>query len=492
MEKVCIILAALIFSSIYSLKLSKKFNIPTLIIYLGVGMLAGSEGFGGIEFDNAGLAQFIGNLALCIILFSGAYNTDIKEVSAVKKEGLALAFAGVFFNTVLVAVPIYFFTPFDFFGALLFGAIVSSTDASAVMSILSFGGLNIKDKVRGILKLESGTNDPMANVIIILLINIIKLGNIGIIQGLVFLSLQILVGAVAGFLFSKVTVKFINKFEIKMQELHQLIILGSILFTYGFTNILKGNGFMAIYILGITLGNTRLSYKRNMGRFFGSLSWMVEVGMFVMLGLLVFPSRFLAIWKLGLAVSLVLIFLARPLSVFITLSKSGLDKREKLFIAWGGLKGAVPIVFATFPLVEGIVNAELIFNLVFFVVLLSVIFQGMTLPFASSYLGLKETKSKVFEKGDLENLEYFEESLVKVKVRNEGEVAEKKISEIGLPKDILLILINRKGKHILPKGDTIIETGDELYILGESSEEIENYITKALETINSTDEKQQA
>ncbi|WP_319370057.1 TrkA C-terminal domain-containing protein [uncultured Ilyobacter sp.] len=156
--------------------------------------------------------------------------------------------------------------------------------------------------------------------------------------------------------------------------------------------------------------------------------------------------------------------------------------------AWGGLKGVVPIVFATFPLVEGIVNAELILNFVFFVVLLSVIFQGMPLPFASSYLGLKETGSKILEKGDLENLEYFEESLVKVKVRNEGEVAEKKISEIGLPKDILLILINRKGKNILPKGDTTIEVGDELYLLGESPGIIEDYISKSIEKMSSKDQ----
>ncbi|WP_372712633.1 potassium/proton antiporter [Ilyobacter sp.] len=483
-EKVCIILAILIFFSIYSLKLSKKFNIPTLIIYLAVGMIAGSEGLGGIEFDNAKLAQFMGNLALCIILFSGAYNTDIKEISPVKKEGLALAFVGVLLNTILVAVPIYFFTPFDYTEALLFGAIVSSTDASAVVAILSFGGLDIKEKVGGILKLESGTNDPMANVIIILLITIIKSGQISITQGLLFLFLQIGVGALVGVIVAKLAIIFLERFEIKMQELHQIIILGFILFTYGVTNISGGNGFMAIYLLGLILGNSQLTYRRNMSRFFGSISWMVEVGLFVMLGLLVFPSKFLEIWKIGVAVSLILIFLARPLSVFITLFKSGLGNREKLFISWGGLKGAVPIVFATFPLVEGVANAELIFNLVFFVVLLSVIFQGMTLPFASRYLDLNETKDKILERGDLENLEYFEENLIKVKTRRDGIIPGKKIMDLHFPKDILLILINRKGKKILPRGDTLIEAEDELYILADDPRIVEEYIMDSIKKIS--------
>lgn len=445
-DKICIILSLLIFSNIFSLKLSKKFNIPTLIIYLGVGILAGSEGIGGIEFDNAALAQFLGNMALSLILFSGAYNTDIRDISPVKKEGLSLAFVGVLLNTLLVALPVYFFTPFSFTGSLLFGAIVSSTDASAVMFILSFGKLDIKKKVGGILKLESGINAPMANVIIIILLSIIRVGKFDLVDGLLFLVGQIVIGIAMGIIMAKIAIKIIQKYEIRLQELHQIIILGFILLTYGSTNLLRGNGFMAIFLLGINLGDSPLIFRRNMKRFFGSISWMVEVGMFVMLGLLVFPSRLLEIWKVGVGVAIILIFLARPLSVFITLFKSDLKKEEKLFISWGGLKGAVPIVFATFPLVEGVENAELIFNLVFFVVVLSVILQGMSLPFASRYLGLQDTSPRYFEKGNLENFEYFEETLTKVKVQPKGVVVGKQIKEINLPKDILLILIDRGGK----------------------------------------------
>jgi len=460
-------------------------------MYLGVGILAGSEGFGGIEFDNAALAQFMGNIALCIILFSGAYNTDVNDIKDVKAEGLSLAFVGVLLNTLLVAVPIYFFTPFDFAGALLFGAIVSSTDSSAVMSILSFGGLDIKKKVGAILKLESGTNDPMANVIIIILISIIKAGKFSPLNALLFLTGQIVIGIAMGIIMAKIAIKIIERYEIKLQELHQIIILGFILLTFGLTNLLMGNGFMAIFILGITLGDTPLIFRRNMKRFFGSISWMVEVGMFVMLGLLVFPSRFLEIWKLGVVVSLILILIARPLSVFISLSKSDLKKEEKLFISWGGLKGAVPIVFATFPLVEGVANADLIFNLVFFVVALSVILQGMTLPFASGYLGLKDTSPKYFEKGDLENFEYFEESLTKVEVQPNGVAVGKQIKDIHFPKDILLILIDRKGKKILPKGDTIIVEEDELYILADNPQTVEEYIISASKKMKEEEEPSQ-
>lgn len=482
-DKVCVILSLLIFSSIFSLKFSKKFNIPTLIMYLGVGILAGSEGIGGIEFDNAVLAQFMGNIALCIILFSGAYNTDIKDISSVKKEGLSLAFVGVLLNTLLVAVPVYFFTPFGFQEALLFGAIVSSTDSSAVMSILSFGSLDIKKKVGGILKLESGTNDPMANVIIIILISVIKAGEFRLLSALTFLAGQIIIGIAAGFIMSKLAKKIIERYEIKAQELHQIIILGFILLTFGLTNLLKGNGFMAIFILGITLGDTPLIFRRNMKRFFGSISWMVEVGMFVMLGLLVSPGRLVDIWQLGVIVSLILILLVRPLSVFITLFKSNLKKEEKIFISWGGLKGAVPIVFATFPLVEGIANADLIFNLVFFVVVLSVTLQGMTLPFASRYLELTDTTPKYFERGNLENFEYFEETLTKVEVQTNGIAVGKMIKEIHFPSDILLILIERRGKRLLPKGNSLIEAGDELYILAESTQVVEDYIISTVHSM---------
>lgn len=474
-EKVCLVIAFLIFLSIYLLKFSKRYNIPTLIIFLGVGMLAGSEGIVGIAFDDPEFVQFMGSLALCIILFSGAFNTNIKEVSPVKVEGLSLAFIGVVLNTLLVALPVYFFTPFDYLGALLFGAIVSSTDASAVMSILSFSGLNIKKRIGGILKLESGSNDPMANVLIILLISVIGEGSFDPLRGLLFLILQVGIGCLAGLLIAKAALFFIKRFEVRMPELFQILIIGFVMGTYGLTNLLQGNGFLAIYILGLYLGNSNIDFKRSMNRFFSSLTWMVEASMFVILGLLVFPSQLMDIWKVGIGAGAVLIFIARPASVFLTLIRSRLDSREKLFIAWGGLKGAVPIVFATFPLVAGVENSHLIFNLVFFVVVFSVVFQGMTLPLISRWFKL-EAGRKPYERSDLESLEFFEEKLIKVRVKPEEIILGKSLGELRLPRDILIILINRGESKILPEGKTVIEEGDELYILAESSGVIEEYM----------------
>ncbi|GLI55496.1 K+/H+ antiporter [Propionigenium maris DSM 9537] len=483
-EKVCIILGVLILSSIFSLKLSKKFNIPTLIIYLGIGMLAGSEGIGGIAFDNAPLAQFIGSLALCIILFSGAFNTNIGEIRDIKKEGLALAVIGVFLNTLFVAVPIYFFTPFEFLQALLFGAIVSSTDASAVMSIIGFSGLNIRKKVGGILKLESGTNDPMANVLIILLLGVISSGRFSFPRAVLFLIAQVGLGILCGYLIFRLALLVLERFELKMQELHQLIIVGFLLTTYGLTNLVGGNGFMAIYILGLSLGNSPLRYRKNMNRFFSSLSWFVEVGMFVMLGLLVFPMQLMEIWRVGVLVSIVLIFLARPLSVFLTLMGSRVENREKLFISWGGLKGAVPIIFATFPLIEGVENSELIFNLVFFVVVISVIFQGVTLPFMSWYLGLESHEESPFQEGDLEKMEYLEERVVKIRVSSEGILAGRRVHELNLPREILLILINRQGDNLLPRGNTLIREEDELYLLSDNLHTVRSYFSHTEDIVN--------
>lgn len=475
-DKISLIIGFLILSSIFSLRISKKYSLPSLLLFLGVGMLAGSEGIGGIYFDNMVIAQLIGGIALAFILFNGAFATKIDVFKEGAFEGLLLAFIGVFINTLIVGIAVYFFTSFSVLYSLLIGAIVSSTDASAVMSLLSFGGLKLKKKVSSVLLVESGTNDPMANVIIVLLISLIINPHFTTFEGITFLFLQIAVGGLIGFLFAKGTIKFLKIFSIKLPEIHQLIMIAGVFLTFGLTNILKGNGYLAIYIYGLFLGNSEIPFKKISRRFFGSLSWGVEIGIFVILGLLVFPSQLFHSWKVGTFIGLTLMLFARPLSVIITLCRSKLSIKEKLFISWGGLKGGVPIVFAILPVLANIKGAEIIFPIIFYVVVISVAIQGTTLSFAASILGIKDTESLKWVEPDLEQIEFMEEKMIKLKVKNKSSFHNKSVMDMHFKKGVLLLLIERDNHRIFPQANTKILESDSLIIFGEDQIKLDQLI----------------
>lgn len=475
-DKISLIIGFLILSSVFSLRISKKYSLPSLLLFLGVGMLAGSEGIGGIYFDNMAIAQLIGGIALAFILFNGAFSTNMDIVKNGALEGLLLAFIGVFINTAIVGTIVYFFTGFTILYSLLIGAIVSSTDASAVMSLLSFGGLKLKKKVSSILLVESGTNDPMANVIIILLISLITRPDFTTLEGIMFLFLQIGVGGLIGFLSARGNIGLLKRFSIKLPEIHQLIMVSGVFLTFGLTNILKGNGYLAIYIYGLILGNSSIQFKKSSKRFFGSLSWGVEIGIFIILGLLVFPSELLDVWKVGTFIGFTLMLFARPLSVILTLYKSKLSMKEKLFISWGGLKGGVPIVFAILPVLAKIEGAEIIFPIVFYVVVISVAIQGTTLSFVASFLGTKDTDKSKWIEPDIEQIEFMEEKMIKLKVSNGSSFHNKSIVDMKLPKGVLLLLIERKNQRIFPQANTKILESDSLLIFGEDQNKLDQLI----------------
>lgn len=475
-DKICLIIGFLILSSVFSLRISKKSSLPSLLLFLVVGMLAGSEGIGGIYFDNMAIAQLIGGIALAFILFNGAFATKVDVVKNGASEGLLLAFIGVFINTAIIGIIVYFFTGFSILYSLLIGSIVSSTDASAVMSLLSFGGLKLKGKVSSILLVESGTNDPMANVIIVLLISLITRPDFTTLEGIIFLILQIAVGGLIGFLSAKGNIGLLKRFSIKLPEIHQLIMVSGVFLTFGLTNILRGNGYLAIYIYGLILGNSKIQFKKSSKRFFGSLSWGVEIGIFIVLGLLVFPSELLHVWKVGTFIGFTLMLFARPLSVIITLCRSKLSMKEKLFISWGGLKGGVPIVFAILPVLANIEGAKIIFPIVFYVVVISVAIQGTTLPFVASLLRIKDTNNSKWKEPDLEEIEFMEEKMIKLKVKNKSSFHNKSVVEMEFPKGVLLLFIERKNKKVFPSANTKILEFDSLIILGENQNKLDQLI----------------
>lgn len=390
MEYKILICGILLFFSLCSIRLARTAQVPLLVMFLFVGIAAGSEGIGGIYFDDFATAQNIGNFALLFILFSGALETKkIDALSALYPSGI-LATAGVFLTAVIAAVFTYFLTNFSFVESLIFGSFVSSTDAAAVMSIL--GESKLKKRIRTIIEIESGSNDPMAYALILFFLSIYKAasGDVHIFQGIIFLIRQIILGLAMGFLFGKITIPASRLMQIKREEFMIIHIISFLFICFSLTTILKGNGFLAIYIMGIFIGNERFDYRINFMRNMRVISWLMQITMFIILGLLVFPSQLLSVIVKGSILAVLVIIVGRFIVVYLVLIPFKLDKKEKFFISWAGLKGAVPIIFSIFAVSENLHNAQMMFNMIFYMVVFSVILQGMSLKYVAKWLGLLE------------------------------------------------------------------------------------------------------
>lgn len=385
--------SVLLLTSIIAGKTSAKLGVPTLIFFLIVGMLAGSEGIGGIEFSNAHLAEFIGITALNFILFSGGLDTNWKSIKPVLGKGISLSTLGVFLTALPVGIFVHFVFHFSWTEAFLLGAIVSSTDAAAVFSILRNKGVGLKSSIRPVLELESGSNDPMSYFLTTALTTLAMHPDTSI-AGFIPTFLEgFLIGGVMGLIMGKLSVWVINHIELSSEGLYAVLLLGLAMFTYGAASMMKGNGFLAIYLCAIILGNSNFVHKSSMKKFYEGQAWLMQIIMFLTLGLLVFPSHLIPVIGTGLMIAGFLIFIARPLGVFLSLSFFKIDIRSKLFLSWVGLRGAVPIVFATYPLIAGLPKAGFIFNLVFFISVTSVLIQGTTLSFVARILKVTTSES---------------------------------------------------------------------------------------------------
>jgi potassium/hydrogen antiporter len=383
-----LILAAsvLLLLAVLTGKVFGQVGIPPLLLSLAVGMLAGSEGLGGIYFNNAWLTQLVGTLALAVILFAGGLDTDWRIARPTVWPGLTLSTLGVLITTGLVAGFAVLVLHWSWAEGALLGAIVSPTDAAAVFSVISTSPVRFKGQLLPLLEFESGTNDPMAVFLTVGLTRLLT-HMYSSPERLIPLALQELgVGAVLGFVLGKVLVLLANRIELEVSGPFPVLTTASVLFIYGATASLGGSGFLAVYIAGVLMGNSQVAEAHNLARFHGGLASLMEIVMFLTLGLLVFPSHLLPIIGVGMLLTVFLIAVARPVSVFVSLAFARMTVQEKLFISWVGLRGAVPIILATFPRLAGVPNADLIFNLVFFTVLASVLVQGTTLPLAARWL----------------------------------------------------------------------------------------------------------
>ena len=475
LEMALLVGSLLIFGSILISKTGYRFGIPTLLMFLLAGMLFGCDGL-GIQFHDAEQAQYIGTIALCIILFSGGMDTRLADIRPVALPGIALSTVGVLATTALTGFFIYLISGwqhteigFSLMGSLLLAATMSSTDSASVFNILRTQRINLRHNLRPMLELESGSNDPMAYLLTIILIQCIQSGELsaGAIAG--SLALQFAVGGLGGFLLGKASVWVVNRINLKNEELYPVLMISFAFIIYCSTFLLKGNGYLAVYIAGMVIGNSRLYHKKETGTFLNGVTWLLQVVMFLMLGLLVNPHEMLGVTVTAILVSLFMMLVARPVSVWFSLLPFGrkISTKSKLFVSWVGLRGAAPILFATYPVVNGVPGGEQIFNIVFFVTLISLVAQGMTLPWTARQLDLCDP---VPEKPDFFGIEFpdtMDSSLHEMRCTKKMLAQGDHIRDIPFPKGVLVMLVKRDDKFLVPNGDLQLMPNDILLIVAQ-------------------------
>lgn len=473
-ENIFLIGSILLFISIIAGKTSYRLGVPTLIFFLAIGMLAGSEGIGGIYFDNPKISQLIGIAALNFILFSGGLDTNWQSIKPVLWKGVTLSTFGVLITAVSVGVFVYYVTDFTIYEGLLLGAIVSSTDAAAVFSILRSKKLGLKNKLRPTLELESGSNDPMAYFLTIAFTGLVVNQDANLISIVPLFFKQIFIGGILGFLFGKLGKMVINKINLDFEGLYPVLMIALMFFTFSVTDVVDGNGFLAVYIAAVYIGNQDFVHKKSILKTFDGFAWLMQIILFVTLGLLVFPSQILPVIGIGMIISLFLIFVARPISVLLSLLFFKTKNKCRWFISWVGLRGAVPIVFATYPLIEGLAKSQMIFNIVFFISVTSLIIQGTSIPLIAKWLRVylpvnlkpKTPLERFLDEGEKSE---FKELLLS----DNSKAINKKIFELNFPKTAIIALVKRNNKYLVPDGTTKLLEGDFLVILSEDKKGLE-------------------
>ncbi|MBC6367802.1 potassium/proton antiporter [Algoriphagus sp. AK58] len=473
-ENILLVGSLLLLISVIIGKTSYKFGVPTLLLFLTIGMLAGSDGIGKINFDNPKVAQFIGIVSLNFILFSGGLDTSWKAVKPILRQGLVLSTLGVFLTAISLGLFVYFITDFTLYESLLLGSIVSSTDAAAVFSILRSKSLGLKNNLRPTLELESGSNDPMAYVLTISFLTLVTNPEKDLVSIIPLFLQQMVIGTLAGFGFGRLSKIIINSIKLDFEGLYSVLVIALMFITFSATDFVGGNGFLAIYICAVYLGNQELIHKKSILQMFDGLAWLMQIVLFLTLGLLVFPSDIIPYLGLGVAISVFLILVARPLSVFLSLVFFKMKIRNKLYISWVGLRGAVPIVFATYPLLAGVEKAHMIFNVVFFISVTSVILQGTTLSIAAKWLHVS-LPEKLKPVSDIERLisEIPKSDLRELKILPHFYAVNKRILDLNFPKSAFIVMIKRNEEYIRPGGSTTILSDDLLMVLADKEEDFD-------------------
>ncbi|MBQ7966348.1 MAG: potassium/proton antiporter [Bacteroidaceae bacterium] len=466
----------LLFVSIAVSKTSARFGVPTLLLFLIVGMLFGSDGL-GIQFNDMKDAQFVGMIALCIILFSGGMDTKFHEIKPVLAPGLVLSTVGVLLTAVFTGIFIWWLSGmqwsniyFTFLPSLLLASTMSSTDSASVFAILRSQKMNLKHNLRPMLELESGSNDPMAYMLTIVLIQLITAESNG--AGAIVISFlqQFIFGGLIGYGMGKLAVYIINKLNLDNKSLYPIFMLAVVFFTFSVCDLFKGNGYLAVYISGMMIGNSKIANRKEISTFFDGLTWLFQIIMFILLGLLVNPREMLDVACVAMLIAGFMILIGRPLSVALCLLPfRKITARSKLYISWVGLRGAVPIIFATYPVVANVEGADQIFNIVFFITLLSLILQGTTLPFFARKLGLSAPMEKTGNDFGVELPDEIDTDLTDITVTPAMIADGDTLKDMILPQGTLVMIVKRGTEFLVPNGSLHLQVGDKLLLISESS-----------------------
>ena len=478
-ENILLIGSILLFVSIVVGKTGYRFGVPALLLFLVVGMLFGSDGL-GLQFHNAKEAQFIGMVALSVILFSGGMDTKFTEIKPILTPGVVLSTVGVLLTAIFTGLFIWWLSGMSWTNihlplitSLLLASTMSSTDSASVFAILRSQKMNLKHNLRPMLELESGSNDPIAYMLTIVLIQFIQSSGMGVPHILGSFVVQFIVGAAAGYLLGKLAILMLNRINIDNQALYPILLLSFVFFTFSITDLLKGNGYLAVYIAGMMVGNNKITYRKDIYTFMDGLSWLFQIIMFLCLGLLVNPHEMLETTVVALLIGVFMIVIGRPLSVFLCLLPFGkkITFKSQLFVSWVGLRGAVPIIFATYPVVAQVPGAHVIFNIVFFITIVSLVVQGTTVSWVARLLGLSMPMAKTGNEFGVELPEEIDSDLRDMTVTREILEGGNTLKDMNLPKGTLVMIVKRGDEYLIPNGTLKLHEGDKLLLISEKNKE---------------------
>lgn len=460
-----LVIGALILLATLSSKISARVGVPLLVAFVVLGMLAGTEGPGGIAFTDYSVAHAVGTIALILILFDGGLKTSMAALRRTAAPAGTLATVGVLITAGITGVLTSYVLDVPLAHGLLVGSIVGSTDAAAVFATLRNTGLHLRPRLSSTLEVESGSNDPMAVLLTVACLELIR-GSIGDAASLVlFFVQQIGFGVVVGWGAGRGLVWVLNRIRLSAAGLYPILSLAGALMSFGVAAAFGGSGILAVYVTGIVMGNNRILFQQGIRLFHDGLAWLGQITMFVALGLLSFPSHVREASSEGMLVAAILLLLARPVAVAACLLPARYDWREIVFASWAGLKGAVPIILAIYPLMFAIDDAEAIFNLVFFVVLLSVSIQGWSLAPLARWLGLTvEEKAAPPITIEVTSLQDVDADIVSYLVKPSARVAHRRLDELDLDVDMVVALVVRDREMLVPKGSTVILPGDHVFV----------------------------
>ena len=478
-ENFLLIGALLLFVAVLAGKAAYRLGAPALLLFLGVGVLFGYNDF--VSFHSADFAEFVGMVALCIILFGGGMDTSFADIRPVMIPGVIMATLGVALTATIVGLFIYFIAPMigveqeiSLPFALLMAATMSSTDSASVFSILRTKKQGLRENLRPLLELESGSNDPMAYVLTVVLVSVVNGDNVTASNVVGTFFVQMLVGAVLGYAFGRVTVWIINKINIRSnQSLYSVLLLACAFFTFSFTTMVYGNGYLAVYIAGLVVGNMKIVHRNMLRIFFDSFTWLLQIVLFLILGLIVDVHELICadVLIMGGLIGAFMIFVARPVAVFLSLAPfRKFTTKARTYVSWVGLRGAVPIIFALYSVSHGVENSNFLFNVVFIVTIISLLIQGTTVSGMANWLNLSfKERERTFKLVVPDHIRSeFSEIEVNASMLRNGNT----LKDIRLPGHTLVVMVCRAGNYFVPKGDTELLKADKLLVVSDNNDEL--------------------